>query len=167
MLRTAPGSFVLDIHSCLRMKAWSGNPMWHRIILHDPCLIRHQVSIKTVGTHMVIFHICKFLNCLIQGFYCFIFIQIGQLIFLSVEISFHRGIVIRVSGFAHTLCNMYRLAEFHKFPGCKLAALVRMQEQFPFYRRLPVQCLLQCPDCKAACHMAVCYAGNNTPVMQI
>lgn len=111
--------------------------------------------------------LCKFLNCLIQDFFCFIFIQIGQLIFQSVEISFHRGIVIKISGLAHTLCYMHGFAEFYKFPGCKLAALVRMQDQFPFYCRLPVQCLSQCPDCKATCHMAICYAGNNTPVVQV
>lgn len=52
---------VLDIHSCLRMKSRSGNPMGHGIILHDPCLIGCQISIKTLGTHMIVVNICSLL----------------------------------------------------------------------------------------------------------
>ena len=42
-----------------------------------------------------------------------------------------------------------------------------MQDQPVIYRRLQIQCFLQCADGKVTCDMSVGYAGYYTPVIQI
>lgn len=78
------------------------------------------VSIIGMRADMIIGNIGKFLHCLIQTFFCLEFIQIDAFILQCIEITFHRCIVIWISGFAHALCYMDRFAEFDECPGSVL-----------------------------------------------
>ena len=53
---------------------------------------------------MVIRGISKRLNSTVEGFLVTVFMKIDFLVLQCVEISLHRHIVIRTSGFAHALC---------------------------------------------------------------
>ena len=61
---------------------------------------------------MIIGNICELLHCLVQTFLRLELIQVDTLILQCVVVAFHRGIVIRISGFAHALRDMGRVAEF-------------------------------------------------------
>ena len=95
-----------------------------------------------------------------------IFMQVDAFILQHVEITFHRCIVIWISGSAHALCHVYGFAEFCECPGSVLRSLIRMQKQFSSDCRLGIQRLLQRPYRKVARDMTVCNAGDNTPVIE-
>ena len=55
---------------------------------------------------MVIFHICKFLNCLIQRFFGFIFIQISQLIIDCLRYSNATDTISQINGIRQQLISL-------------------------------------------------------------
>lgn len=116
---------------------------------------------------MVIMDISKFLHCLIKGFLCPELIQIRAFIFQSVEISFHRRVVIRASRLTHALRHMDGFTKFHKRLGCILRALIAVERQISLDCRLRIQGFLQRADRQIAGDPAVGNAGDHAPVMQI
>lgn len=101
--------------------------MGDSIILHDPFLIGCQISIKTMGTHMIVVNICKFFYDPIKCFFRCKFIKIRAFIFQCVEISPHRCIIIRAACFTHFWC---------------LAPFIHEKENYPFSRSFSIFCIL-------------------------
>ncbi len=95
------------------------------------------------------------------------FIQVGAFVLQGVEVPLHWRIVIRVSGFAHTLGHMDRPAEVYKCLGCILAPLIAVQNQAALRQMLGIQCFLQGTDCQVTGDVPVCYACNYTPVIEV
>ena len=116
---------------------------------------------------MIIGNICELLHCLVQTFLRLELIQVDTLILQCVEVAFHRGIVIRISGFAHALRDMSCFAEFDECFGCVLCALVTMQDQLTFACRLWIQCFLQGTYRQATGDVPVSNTGNHAPVMKV
>ena len=52
---------------------------------------------------------------------------INEIIFQDVKVSLHRRIIIRISGFAHTLSYTQILAELGEFFLCTLTSLIVVQ----------------------------------------
>ena len=88
------------------------------------------VAVIGMRADVVIRHVSVFLYRLVQFLFRFVAVLIDQLILKSVEVTFHRCIVIWISSFAHTLRDFYPLAILNKFPGGELASLVTMQNQY-------------------------------------
>ena len=65
---------------------------------------------------MVVRDISEFLHGLVQFLICSEFIELGAFVLQSVEVPFHRRIVVRVSGFAHALGHMDGFAELYESP---------------------------------------------------
>lgn len=61
---------------------------------------------------MIILHIRKFFDCCVEFILCAIIMLIYKIIFQCIEISFHRGIIIWISGLAHALLDTKLLTKF-------------------------------------------------------
>lgn len=85
---------------------------------------------------MIVSDIRKLLDCRVQFRLCFILMLIDQFVFQRVEIPLHWRIVVWTPCFAHALCDGHVLTVFHEILRCVLASLIRMQDQYAFYRRL-------------------------------
>ena len=70
-----------------------------------PCFEGGLVPVVGMGAHMVIRGIGEFLHCLVHLLLRPEFIQIGAFVLQSVEVPFHRCVVVWVSGFAHALSH--------------------------------------------------------------
>ena len=64
---------------------------------------------------MIIPKICKIIDCSIKFLVRMEIVKIDHLVFQSIVVTFHRSVIVRVSGLTHALRNMDRLAEFDKF----------------------------------------------------
>ena len=82
--------------------------------LGAPCFKRGFVSIIGMGPYMVVDDIGEFLHCLVHLRLRPEFIQIGAFVLQSVEVPFHRCIVVWVSCFAHALGHASGFTEFHE-----------------------------------------------------
>ena len=76
------------------------------------CLIERFVIIIRMRTYMIILHIRKFFDCCVEFILCAIIMLIYKIIFQCIEISFHRGIIIWISGLAHALLDTKLLTKF-------------------------------------------------------
>lgn len=116
---------------------------------------------------MVVGNIGKFLYGLVQFIFRPKFIEVGTFVLQGVEVPFHRGIVVWVSGFAHALGHMDGFAEFYKSLRCVLAPLVAVQDQTARRRMLGIQGLPQGADGQVAGDVPVRYAGHHAPVIEV
>lgn len=130
-------------------------------------LERRAVIIKTMGADMVVVDISKFFHSVIQGDIRLEIEKVGAFVFQGVEVSLHRGVIVRIASFAHALCHMDRRTEVNKGLGGKLGALVTVEDEFSFQRGLRIQSFLQGANGKVAGDMAVGDAGDEAAVMQI
>ena len=78
----------------------------------------------------------------------------------SIE-TFHWRIVIRTSGSAHALRDMFLFAEFCKCMGSILGSLVAVQDKFPAYM-VSFQHRLQCADCQLCINPCTIF-GSGLP----
>ena len=67
--------------------------------------------IERMWSNMVVPTIRKLFDSTVKLLFCFIAMQINQITFERVEISFHRSVVIRAVSSAHALSNTVTFAE--------------------------------------------------------
>ena len=89
------------------------------------------VIVKTMGADMIVVDVSKFFHSAIQDIIRVEIKKVGAFVFQGVEISLHRGVIVRIASFAHALCHMTRCTEVNKGLGGKLGALVTVQDEFP------------------------------------
>ena len=68
--------------------------------------MRGSITIETMWAHIIVFNIRKFFYFLIERLLYLKFMKVCTLVFQSVEITLHRGIVVWISCLAHALRHM-------------------------------------------------------------
>ena len=116
---------------------------------------------------MVVCDISVFLNTSIQLVLRFVAVLMNQVILQCIEVPFHRGVIVWISGFAHALGDSHTLAVFDELIGCVLTSLIAVQDQYPFDFRLCFYRFTDGSDCRICSHMPICDACNNASIVKI
>lgn len=132
-----------------------------------PGLEGSSVTVKSMGADMVVVDVSKFFHSVIQSVIRMEIKEVGAFVFQSVEVSLHRGIIIRTASFAHALCHMDRLTEINKGLGGKLGSLITVQDEFSLQRGVSIQSFLQGTYGQIAGDMAVGDGGDHAAVIQV
>ena len=125
------------------------------------------ITIIGMRTYMVVCSISKILHSLAERFLIAILVKINFFVLQRIEISLHRGVVVRASSFAHVLRQIMFLTEVCERLWCVRAALIAVKN-VPFASpSLTAECFAERSDCQVACHTPIRQTCNNAAVIQV